>query len=265
MATVKRNGNSIILKNGKVSCDCCAPSVVCSYYEGLNTAWVLVELTPAQFALLYAGGTTSVGASAAINVGITSGCTRQELTATGTMAPHTASNLPALGPNSCEYRTFATDQGLTSSNCSCVGTVVSTPCTRVLTNSSCSLGSTSASSWLFLWNSGSIQSYPVGMAASFNIEMAASGTNVWSGSLTHTISGTARLSTIRGTPSAQPSNGASNWNTTGTVSLVTDAGTIAIPVYNRSTYGANYSTRSNIVTDIYFSSMPVYTFSPLAP
>jgi hypothetical protein len=56
MPTVKRNGNNIITKGGKVSCECC--SVACTPIIP-SGAFKNIEITSAQFNELYAGGTAS--------------------------------------------------------------------------------------------------------------------------------------------------------------------------------------------------------------
>jgi len=55
MPTVKRNGSNIILKNGKVSCDCCQ-QIVCTP-DGVGSSYRDIQITSSQFAELYAGGT----------------------------------------------------------------------------------------------------------------------------------------------------------------------------------------------------------------
>ena len=64
MPTVKRNGSSIVLKGGKVSCECCI--VNCNPFSYPISFGSHAALTSSQYAAIYAGGTWTAQASGSI-------------------------------------------------------------------------------------------------------------------------------------------------------------------------------------------------------
>lgn len=67
MPTVKTQGGKVITKNGRVSCECCITTDDCligSAYDAIS-GWQ--EISSAQYAQFYAGGTWLISASASFN------------------------------------------------------------------------------------------------------------------------------------------------------------------------------------------------------
>ena len=94
MPTVKRNGSSIVLKGGKVSCECCIVNCgIDGTGFGLSSQ---AALTSSQYAALYAGGTWAMSVSGNITSSGTGGDydVTTELTASGTASNSYLINSP---------------------------------------------------------------------------------------------------------------------------------------------------------------------------
>ena len=243
MPTVKRNGNNIITKGGKVSCECCS-SVACTPIIP-SGAFKNIEITSAQFNELYAGGTASCnflmnGTSTFDRFSVCYTVTVNGTSGAGiefTMSPDLCNRLGSFGGE--QPSSVITPTGSGSGSVS----IKSTPCTP----SSTRTFSKRAFGFMeyAIYNSGGLYSFGIiiqlAFSASIEYEVASSG-----------VQTSANAEIVRATTNSFPSNSQ--------VVLQLQSGNITVPTRDVAGQFPFETSTASWTTE----PTPI-TFSPAAP